>query len=337
MLHCAAMVLKVDYKAAVKKLKVLSLSGKVDLETFRAKIEQAFSSDTIPAKVEFSQKEYGGIKCDILSPEIYASNRLLLYIHGGSFVAGSRESWRPFCAQLASASSCRVIVPEFRLPPSYPFPAGIDDIQAVFRLLLAELEIMLQMESQEFKRRPEIVIAADGSGAGMATALVLRLTEKEMESLHTLALISPWLDISDGAEILTNRRLKDEILSSESIRTAADLYTYESNLGNIYVSPLLAGAERFRTFPPVFIQCGQKEILLEQSERLKQILDSAGVRCELDVWPDMMHYFQFADEYLSESHLAIERLGKFISRREEEKEERAERQRILRLNNIAAE
>ena len=117
------MEIKVDRKAAVKKLKALVLSPKNEVEAFRSKLEKKFKADFIPNHVERTEKKIGGVKCDILVPEIFASNRIVIYVHGGSFVGGSRDSWRSFCSIFANAVSAKVVVPEFRLAPSYPFPS----------------------------------------------------------------------------------------------------------------------------------------------------------------------------------------------------------------------
>ena len=334
MLYSRKMEMKVDRKAAVKKLRNLVLTPKSEVEPFREKIEQTFSSVFVPSRVECVTKDYGGVKCDVLLPEAFSSRRTIIYVHGGSFVAGSRESWRPFCAQLAASSMCRVIVPEFRLPPSHPFPAGIDDLNAVFRMVYAEEEVNIKL-SGDREAQVEMVVAGDGSGASLAVALVLKLDERYRKSLRDLVLISPWLDLTNENPLMQNHRLKDEIINGENLHRAVDLYTYSSNVSNMLVSPLKANVEEFRAFPPVFIQMGEKEILVSQAEQFSKLMYAAGTDCTLDLWPNMMFMFQMADEYLSESHFAIEKLGKRLSRREDlDENEKLERSQILKRNNI---
>ncbi len=326
-----------DRKAAIKKLKNLVISPKQEVESFRQKIEETFASSFIPCRVENNPREYGGVKCDVLVPEVYTSSRIVLYIHGGSFAAGSRESWRPFCAQLANASSCRVVVPEFRLPPSHPFPAGLDDVNAVFRMIYAEEEVNLRLSKKEGENsgNVEIVIASDSSGASLAMALVFKLDEKYRKSVRDVVLLSPWLDLTDENPIAQSKKFKDEILSWENVHRAVELYTYYSNVSNSLVSPLKAEAENFINFPSVYIQIGEKEFFKAQSELLKTRLTACGIECVIDECENMMSMFQFADEYLSESHLAIERLGKYICRRNGiSEDEREERKKIMDINNI---
>ena len=344
---------KSDRKAAVQKLKTLVMTPKAELESFRNKLEKNYSTVFLPNHVEKNERDYGGVKCDYLVPEIYSSRRIMLYVHGGSFVGGSRDSWRNFCSSLANAASCRVVVPEFRLPPTHPFPAGIEDIHTVFRMLYAEEQVALELEKaslnseennqsgeeenaeDEKKKLPQIIIAADGSGSSLALALLQKLSERYLKAVSLVYLISPWLNLTSDCELIAGKKIRDEVISGEDLHRAVDLYTYAANLSNPLVSPLKAEAESFRNFPPFFIQLGEKEILLQQARQLCQKLEDAGVECMLDVWPEMIYMFQMADEYLPEAHLAIEKIGKYISRRESLTEaEEAERQRVLLINDI---
>ena len=309
------MAMKIDRKAAIKKVKTLVISPKSEIEPFRSKIEETFSTVFLPNHVEHSEHEYGGIKCDVLVPEVYSSRRVMIYIHGGSFAGGSRESWRAFCSSLAHASTSRVIVPEFRLPPTYAYPASLEDLQVVFRMVYAEEQVSIQLEDSS--ATPRIVLAADSSGASLAVALLLKLRDKYRQCVQNLVLLSPWLDFSSDSPLIAGKRVCDEVVSGESLHRAVDLYTYAANISNPLVSPLKAPVENFLGFPPVYIQMGEKEILLQQAEQFAALLKKADVPCTLDVWPNMMFMFQMADEFLSESHLAVEKLGNFISERDE--------------------
>ena len=110
--------MKIDRKAALKKLKALIFNSKTEVEDYRKNLEDTYSTVFLPNRVECTEKEFGGVTCDVISPMVCSSCRVMIYIHGGSFVGGSRKASRGFCAQLAHASSCRIIVPEFRLPPT---------------------------------------------------------------------------------------------------------------------------------------------------------------------------------------------------------------------------
>lgn len=303
-----------DRRAAVKKLKSFYLSPKTDINDFRAKINDTFSSVFLPNNVDLEDKVHRGTKYDILSPEIFASNRILLYVHGGSFVGGSRLSYRPFVASLAHATSSKAYLPEFRLAPAHPFPAGLEDVQLVFQEAYSETEKTLT------DSEPEFIIAADTSGASIALALLYGLEDKFRRAVKQVILFSPWLDFSEENEIFKNKKVSDEIFTAESIRLCAEHYTYSENWKNPLVSPLFADRNLLSDFPPVFIQTGEKEIYHKSILKFQAMINAAGSSCEIDVWPKMPPLFQLADEELSESHLAVEKIGKLITAKDRKNE-----------------
>lgn len=331
--------MKNDRKAAIKKIKTLVFNPKSETEKFREKIEKTFSQVFIPNRVECITRDCGGIKCDFLNPDAYASDKIIIYIHGGSFVGGSCSSYRSFCASIANASSCRMIVPEFRLPPSSSFPAGIEDLESVFRSFFIQDEVEGHFKKDKSERSTtKVIVMADGSGASLAFGVIQKLNRENLSRIKNIILFSPWLDFSQDNVIFTDKKARDEVLSVESIRRAIDEYTYNSNHNNPLVSANLMEDEKVKELPPVYIQCGSKELLLEQYKEFDNLLESHGVSCTLDIEEDMMFMFQIADEYLNESHLALERIGNFIKeRRGLDSEELKEREHIIKLNNIYRE
>ena len=304
-----------DRKAAIKKLRLLTYNSKSNLDSFRQKMEEAFSSVFLPNGVERSEYKYGNVDCDILSPEMYSSNRIMIYIHGGCFSGGSRKTYRSFCSSLATKCYCRVVIPEFRLSPAYPCPAAIEDIQAVFRSLFTEEQISASLNTDKGSepKLPEIIIAADGSGATIACALLYNLRDRYRNCISHVVLFSPWLDLSPSSKIMSAKKISDEVLTQDVFRKSTTDYTYAENTKISSVSPLLADDNQLRNFPPTFIQMGSKEILLEDAKEFATRLKETGNKCELDVWPGMMFMFQMADEFLHESHLALDKVGKVVT------------------------
>ncbi|MCR4733600.1 MAG: alpha/beta hydrolase [Treponema sp.] len=304
-----------DRKSAIKKLKLLTYNSKSNVEVFRKKLDEAFSVAILPNKVERTEHAFGGINCDVLSPEIYSSNRVMIYIHGGCFSAGSPAAYRNFCSSLATKCFCRVIIPEFRLAPEHPYPAAIEDIQSVFRAVFTEEQInsSLNTEKGEKPSLPEIIIAGDGSGASILCALIFNLRDRYRNCIKQILLFSPWLNVSQDSNLLTQRKVADEVMTGDVLRRGSSDYTFSQNTSIPFVSPLLAEDEQLRHFPPTFIQMGEKEILLEEAKEFKIRLISLGNKCELDVWKDMVFMFQMADEFMYESHLALDKVGKIIT------------------------
>lgn len=304
-----------DKKSAIKKLKLLVYNGKVEIEAFRKKIDDAYKTVFLPNHVECSNYKYGGITCDVLSPEIYASNRIMIYIHGGSYVGGSRVAYRSFCSSLATKCFCRVVVPEFRLPPSHPYPAANEDIQNVFKSLFTEEQIACSLNSpkNEKPQMPEIIIATDSSGTSIAFSLIFNLRERYRTCIKSMILFSPWLDVSPSSTILSSKKMSDEVLSSDAIKKSSLIYTYESNTKSPYVSPLLADDSFLQNFPPIFIQMGENEILLEDAKKFAKNMNEIKNTCVLDVWKNMPFMFQMVPEFIQESHLALDRIGIIVT------------------------
>ena len=311
-----------DKRAAIKKLKSLYLSPKIDINDFRLRLDESFSSVFLPNNVELEEKSFGNVKCDVIVPEIYASNRVLLYVHGGGFVGGSRASYRPFVAALANVTSSRAFLPEFRLAPSHPFPASLEDIQQVFQSVFIETETALAMstDSEDFTKVPEILIMADTSGASIALGLLYGLKGKYREAVRHVILFSPWLDFSEENDMFTGKKVSDEIFTADSVRLASEHYTYQENWSNPLVSPLKATKEQLEHFPPVFIQMGEKEIFYDDAEVFCDMLKNAGGTCKLDIWKKMPPMFQLADEDLYLAHLAVERIGQLITTKDHSNE-----------------
>lgn len=230
-------------------------------------------------------------------------------------MGGSLAAYRSFCASLATKCFCRVIVPDFRLAPDSPYPAANEDIQSVFRALYTEEQIACSLNAEKgtAAAQSEIIIAADGSAAPLACSLIFNLRERYRANIKKVILFSPWLDISTTSPLLTSKKLNDEIFTPEVFKKCSTIYTYESNTQNPLVSPLYASKEDLVNFPPLIIQMGEKEVLLDNAREFAKKVSEAGNECQLDVWPEMMFMFQMADEYLHESHLALDRIGKLIT------------------------
>lgn len=338
------MEIKQDRKAALKKIKTLSYSQKVDTESFRKKIEETFSTDYIPGKVEITEKEFGGVSCSIICPELFSANRAMIYIHGGNFIAGSRQSWTSFCSTFATATSTKIILPEFRLAPEHPFPAQAEDIENVFKSVLLSEKINLKMNStddidiKEDKEKPEIIIAADSTGASIALSFLLGLDKKYLSEISKIILLSPILEYSFDDATVALKKLKDEVTNAESIRQCACMYTYESNISSYSVSPIKAEDSLYEGFPEFYIQCGAKELMLPYNKQFELKLARSGVKCTLDIVEEMMFLFQLADESLMEAYESITRIGDWINfRGGETKEEIEERKRLIKENNITVE
>ena len=292
----------VDRRSAIKKLKSLIFTQKSEPIPFREKIEKDYSTIFLPNGVELSETKIGKVNCDLLIPEVASKNRVMIYVYGGSFVGGTRSSWRSFCASLAHASSSETYVPDLHRSPEHPFPAALEDVNEVLKILLSV--------------NKDVVLVGDSAAASLIVGSVFSLPTQMRSKIKEVVLFSPWFDLSAEAPLFNQRKNSDEIISADSLRRCADVYTYRSNLKNPLVSPMFGTEQDFENFPPIFIQAGEKEILKEQIESFAHMMFRYGINCELDFWKNMPHMFQMVDEYLPQAHLAVEKVGKHIQERD---------------------
>ena len=274
-------------------------TAKIPLSVIRAEYDAFFYSPHIPNNTDVSRETVNAVPVEILQPEVAAVNRAVLYVHGGSFINGSCKAARSFCASFAHECACRLFLPEYRLAPEYPFPAGLEDISAVYQGMLKTYGIPPQ----------SAVIAGDEAGAALALALVHKLKADKQPLPAALALISPWIDLTCANEGLHTLQKCDKFLLKEALQGAAGRYTTADNVQNPLVSPFYGS---FDGFPPVFIQCAEKEILAADAEALAQKIEAADGHVKLDIWPDMWHFFQSMDAYAKEAHLAVEKMGQWV-------------------------
>ncbi len=290
-------------KQAIKKLKSLVATPNSDIDKFRADIENIFSSPILPNRVESEQITINDIECEELTPEVCSTSHLILYVHGGSFIGGSPSSWRGFCATLAHASCAKLILPKYRLAPQNPYPAGLDDIKSVIKKLYTE--------------KKDIILVADGSGASIALGVLLKIKATFRKKIKGIVLFSPWLNVSQDLESLTEQNPpKDKILTEQALKWSAEMYSYSENLKSPFISPVFAEQSMLENFPPMYIQVAKGELIEADILYFQGRLKKFGMQCEVDRWPNLMHMFQRADEYLEESHLAIEKVGNYIREKE---------------------
>ncbi len=297
---------------AIKRLKVFHFQPKSEVSYYREKVDEEFSEVFLPNRVEKEEIVIGSIPCDILTPEMYAKNRLMMYVHGGSFIGGSRKSHRAFASSLSNAFSCKTVLPEFRLPPAHQFPCAVNDIQDVFKKIVDHFS-----EEINEGEKTDFILAADTSGASIALGFFLSLKPQFRKLFSRIVLFSPWLDLSEQSNALKSRRKSDEVFVASGILASVEMYAPPEKRLEYAISPILAQKEQLESFPPVYIQMGEKELFMDEAEKFEALCADAHIPCTLDIWKGMMPLFQMADEFLSESHLAVEKIGAVVKTRKE--------------------
>jgi epsilon-lactone hydrolase len=240
-----------------------------------------------------------GVPGEFISAPGADASRCIYYLHGGGYVIGSVRTHRVLGYDLSKASGARVLSMDYRLAPEHPFPAGLEDAVTGYRWLLAR------------GVKPEhVVIAGDSAGGGLAVATLLALRDRGLPMPAAAVCFSPWVDLLGEGESMRTRADVDPMVQKEALLWYTDLYMDGGDPRDPLASPLYADLSGL---PPVLIQVGDAETLLDDSIRLADRLKAAGVSAELEVWDRMIHVWQVFAPVLSEGREAIAKVGAFIS------------------------
>jgi monoterpene epsilon-lactone hydrolase len=259
------------------------------------KSAQAFKPDPV---VQFNSFSIGHIQAAWLTPEGYDPSRIILYVHGGGYIAGSILSHRDLASRIARAARAKVLIFNYRLAPEHPFPAGLDDLQTVYEWLSSAI----------IPPTTHISLVGDSAGAGLCLAFLTSLLNKNKPLPACAVFISPWVDLSCKNQSFKANQDKDPMLNQKQLLETARLYT-DKSLCHPLVSPI---HNTFKGLPPMLIQAGENEVLLDDSNILAQKIKDSKGNVTLEIWDEMFHVWHYFAKYLSQGKAAIEGIGRFI-------------------------
>jgi len=282
----------------ISRLSRPRVAGKTaDIAELRA--QYTYLSDRfgpVPGDVSFEPGNLGPIKGEWLRYGASAADRLILYFHGGGYIAGSPETYRALIGRLAIAADAHAFVPAYRLAPEFAFPAAVRDGIDAYRHLIQKVD------------PGAIVVAGDGSGGGLAFSVLLAARNAGLKLPAAAVAMSPWADLSlSGMSILTNRD-QDAALTWDLLFLSARAYLRRTNPCDPYASPAFAN---FRDFPPLMVHAGGLEMLKDDASRLGDRAADAGVPVSVEIYDGMQHIFQ-ANPLVPEARVSLQRLGQFI-------------------------
>lgn len=230
-------------------------------------------------------------------PTEASDGRAILYLHGGGYAIGSLSSHRSLVEQIAVAAGCPALMIDYRLAPESRFPAAVEDAIAAYEWLLSQ-----GVEAQN------IIIAGDSAGGGLSVAAMLSLRDSGRPLPAAAVLLSPWVDIELSGGSVKGKAAEDPMLEAKGLSKWGRLYAGDSDPRDPLMSPIHA---RLDGLPPMMIQVGSCEILLDDSRRLALRAAEAGVTVELDIWDGMFHVWQAFSPFVPESKAAIQKIGAF--------------------------
>ncbi len=251
-----------------------------------------------PKNLQYQQDIVGGVPGWWCRPDESAPGTRLLYLHGGCYVLGSAAALRYFAGHLAVRALADTFVPDYRLAPEHPFPAAVEDALAVFSALAATAD--------------KVAVAGDSAGGGLALALLAILAGRgdSQRQAAGAAVLSPWTDLALTGESLVARAEADPLFTKGVLQHFVDLYLQGADATAPSASPLYGAAPS--TAPPIRIDVGDAEVMLDDARRYAVKAQAAGLKVSLHVWEGMPHVFPSALGQLAAAAEATDAIGAFL-------------------------
>jgi acetyl esterase/lipase len=252
----------------------------------------------LPADVESTAVDAGGVPAEWLSVPESDPSRAVLYFHGGGYVIGSVNTHRDVVQRICRATRSRALNVDYRLAPENKFPAAVDDAIRAYRWVLSQ-----GIDAGN------VVVAGDSAGGGLTMAMMLAVREAGDPLPRAAVLMSPWVDMEGSGESMVTKEDVDPTIRKSWLLRCAQDYLGDEDRKNPLASPLygdLAG------LPRILIQVGENETLLDDATRLAERARSAGVDATIDVWNEMIHLWQLLAPLVPEGQQAIDRIGEWV-------------------------
>lgn len=267
----------------------------------RAGMEAMGGLFPLPPDVTTTPVDAGGVPAEWIVAPGAADDTAILYLHGGGYAIGSIATHRDLCARISRAAGARVLAIDYRLAPENKFPAALEDSTAAYRWLLAQGVPATRM-----------AIAGDSAGGGLTVSTLVALRDAGDPLPAAAVCMSPWADMEATGESMTTKVDEDPIISPALIKRFADWYVQGDDLRDPLASPIHADLSGL---PPLLIQVGTAETLLDDANRIAEKAREAGVDVTLEPFDGLMHVFQLFGPMLPEAQEAVTTIGAFLSKR----------------------
>ncbi len=269
-----------------------------DLAARRARLDSFGRPDALPPDVRVIPVDAGGVPGEWTLCPGGDPGRVLIFLHGGGYMVGSLDSHRHVVARAGQEARARTLALAYRLAPEHPFPAALDDAVTAYRFVLKQ------------GMAPErIALCGESAGGGLALATALRLREAGDPLPGCLWLASPWVDLALRGTSLRTKAAADPLIQRPYLSELATSYLNGADPEDPLVSPLYGD---LRGLPPMLIQVGSDETLLDDAVRLAGAAGSAGVSVTLRIWPAMIHAWHLFFPQLAEGRAALAEAGSFV-------------------------
>lgn len=264
----------------------------------RRLLRELVSAQPLPAEVTVTAAALGGVPTAEITVDGIEPRHVVLYFHGGVYVIGDAF----LAAELASVgrrTQAKVISVDYRLAPEHPYPAAVDDALAAYEALL-----------QTGIAPSDIAFAGESAGGGLALATLVNARDHGLALPAVALVMSPYVDLTLAGTTMQTKSEVDPLLSQELLQPRVADYTSGQDAASGLISPLFAD---LAGLPPLIIQAGTHEVLLDDAVRLAGQAATADVEVTLDITPGVPHVFQACHAILDEAAAALDRAGQFLS------------------------
>ncbi len=251
-----------------------------------------------PEGVSIEQIDMGGIPATVVSPETIVGDRVLLYLHGGGYIAGSPAGYHGLAGHFAKLLNARVYMPDYRLAPEHPFPAAIEDSLAAYAWLL-----------DKGHSPGSIVFSGDSAGGAMVVSVMVAAKRAGLPLPAAGAALSPWANLEHSGASMATRDGVDPTVSLAGLNLMARAFLDGVPKSDPDASPVFADV---RGLPPILVHIGEREVMLSDAMRLAEHLAENRVRVSLEVWPGMFHVWHLFAAVLPEGMQALTGAAAFL-------------------------
>ena len=251
----------------------------------------------LPENTKFKRILAGDVYAEWITCGDVDKDKTFMFIHGGGYYRGSIAATRATVARISAEAKVRCLSIEYRLAPEHPFPAAIDDTYTAYNWLI-----------KEGLNPKNIIVSGQSAGGGLCLALLLKIKENNNIQPKGAVALSPWTDLSQsGKTMITNANI-DPVISKKYLDRMANLYLYKTSSNTPLASPLYGD---LTGLPPMLVQVGSAETMLDDSKRFIEKAKEAKVDVEIEVWKDMFHGWHGSAHILKDAEKAIKSIGLF--------------------------
>lgn len=283
-------------KAVINSFRKSLFVHKTESNTVRVGFERASHITKFPRFVTKEIVQYAGLNAAWFIPDNYGKSKTILYLHGGGYVMGSVNTHRALIGRIARASGYKALAVDYRKAPENPYPAAVEDAVNTYK----------QMVRDGYEN---IFLMGDSAGGGLVLALLQIIRKEKLQKSAGCVLLSPWTDLTLSGDSMQTKKDVDPMAQPHLVEIFAKRYYADNDPKNPLISPLFAD---LKGFPPTYIQVGDNETLLDDSTRIARKMNDSGVKVKLDIFPKMMHVWQYFGGILPEANKAIEQIGEFV-------------------------